>query len=91
MQFHCNSTRNDFSNSVFWVITQRKVFGTDVSGLHIGPIFKGQLLHYLSFPTSSVKLSFLESLTLEMEPLGSAETSVSNHLTSRNDREDGRI
>ena len=49
----------------------------DVSGLHIGPIFKRNMSKYI--------------LTLEMGPISNAETSVSNHLTPRNNPEDGRI
>jgi hypothetical protein len=30
------------NSSVFWVITRSEVFETDVSGLTIGDIFKGQ-------------------------------------------------
>jgi hypothetical protein len=44
---------------------------TDVSGLPIGPIFKGRLL--------------------KIGPIGSPETSVSNHITQRNNPEDGVI
>ena len=47
-------------------------FETDVSGLHISPIYKGEL-------------------PLKMGPKGSPETSVSNHLTLRNNPEDGII
>jgi hypothetical protein len=38
----------------------------DVSGLHIGPIFKGNMSKYI--------------LILEMEPISNAETSVSCYL-----------
>ena len=48
-------------------------FETDVSGLPIGPNFKGQ------------------ACILEMGPMFSPETSISNPLTPRNNPEDGRI
>ena len=50
----------------------------DVSGLPIGAIFKGQAVQE-------------EARPLKMEPIGSSETSVYNHLMLRNNPEDGRI
>jgi hypothetical protein len=31
-----------WNSSIFWLITRRTWFETDVSGLPIGPIFKGE-------------------------------------------------
>jgi hypothetical protein len=53
-------------------------FKTDVSGLPIYPIFKGQAIQE-------------EASLLKMRLIGSPETSVLNHLTGRNNPEDGRI
>jgi hypothetical protein len=52
-------------------------FETDVSALSICPILKGQ---------------FVEAVwPLKIKSIGSTETSVLNHLTPRNNPEDGRI
>jgi hypothetical protein len=42
----------ELTSSAFWVITRQKMVHTDVSGLPIGPIFRGQAV-------------FLDSFTLE--------------------------
>ena len=51
----------------------------DVSGLPIGPIFKGRLGRFV-----------LETWLLKMETIGSPATSVLNQLTLRNNPEDKR-
>ena len=57
-------------------------FETDVSGLPIGPIFNAQAVQDPWHFTA---------LRLKMAPAGSPKTSVSNHLTPRNNPEYGRI
>ena len=58
-------------------------FKTDVSGLPIRPIFKGQ--------DQDVHVSSWTSWPLKTWRIRSPETSVLNHLTPRNNPEDGRI
>jgi hypothetical protein len=53
-------------SSIFWVITRRKGFETDVSGLYIGAIFKAQAVQIFPF---------------KLGTLGSPETSVSKPLS----------
>jgi hypothetical protein len=52
-------------------------FSTDVSGPTVCPIFKGKLSE------------ILKACPLKMGPIGGPETSVLNHLTPRNNSEDG--
>ena len=58
-------------------------FETDVSGLFVGPIFKGEAV--------SEEASSWTACPFKMGPIGSPETSASNHLTARSNLEDGRI
>jgi hypothetical protein len=56
-------------------------FEIDVSGLPLGPIFKGEAVQEGE-----------KNLTLgNMESVCSSETSVLNHVTPRKNPEDGRI
>jgi hypothetical protein len=55
------------------------LFKTDLSGLSIGTIYKGQAVQEG------------EALPLKMEHVCAFETSVLNQLTPRNNPEDGRI
>jgi hypothetical protein len=59
--------------SVWW-------FDTDVSGLQIGPICKGEIVQ-----------AACTAWILKMGPTCGPETSVSNHRTLRNNPEDGRL
>ena len=54
-----------------------KWFETDVSGLHVSPTVKSQ--------------TSWTAWTLKLGPMGNPETSVLNHLTPRENPEDGRI
>ena len=56
-----------------------RCFDTDVSGLRIGPTFKGQAVQ------GGGQLD-----PWKVGTIGSPETSVSRHLTPRNKPEDGR-
>jgi hypothetical protein len=58
-----------------WLLCGVRWFETDVSGLPIGPIFKGQ----------AVK----EAWPSKTRPIDSPETSVSNNLTPRNNQQNG--
>ena len=57
-------------------------FKTDVSGLRICTIFKGQAVE---------EEVFFTALPLKKGPIGSPETSVLNNITPRYNPEDGRI
>jgi hypothetical protein len=57
-------------------------FETDVSGLPVGPIFKGEIISSLPIQMYCAR---------SMGPIDSPATSVSNHLPPRNNPADGRI
>ena len=62
-----------------WLLRCLRRFAFDVSGLLISPMFKGQAVQEAA------------AWSLKIWPIGSPETSVSNHLTPRNNPADGRI
>jgi hypothetical protein len=72
------------SRSVGW-------FDTDVSGLCMGPIFKGQAAQEAVQASPWTVSSSLTDWPLKMGPIWSPETSVPNQPTLRNIPEDGRI
>lgn len=71
-----------FNSSVFWLSRCVRWFDTEVSGLQIGPVFKGRAVQQAA--------SSWTAWPLKMGPIRSTKTSVSKHLTFRNP-ENGRI
>ena len=70
-----------------------RLFETDISGPPISPILKGQHVQeiYVGHPLISEIKNSLICKAFKMAQIGGPETSVSNHLTSRNNPEDERI
>lgn len=62
----------------FWVIKPNKLFKTDVSGILIGPMVKGQAVQE-------------DSLSLEARTDGQFRNVVLNNLTLCNNPEDGKV
>jgi hypothetical protein len=63
---------------LFRILRGVRWFETDVSELPVSPIFKNQAVQE-------------EAWSLKMRLIGRSETSFSNHLTPRNNPEDGKI
>ena len=82
---HENQHGEDFRDiCTLWILPSSQLlrdvswFKADVSGLPIGPIFKGHAVQEEAWP-------------LMMRTIGRLETSVLNRFTPRNNSEDGRI
>ena len=78
----CASETQKYS-SIFWIIMRRKV----VWNRRFGTTYRS----HLQRSSCPRRLLVLTAWPLKMGPIGSPETSVSNHLTPRNNPEDGRI
>jgi hypothetical protein len=74
----CARKTNTDRTACSWLLRSVRWFETDVSKLPIGPIFKDQYVQEDGRRTS---------WPVKMGPIGSTETSVSNHLTPRNNTE----